>query len=413
MRELPLFLLTLFSLCNALQLAHAEPLEQPYRVWVGDSGAKIYSYASDDNYPTQQVPVGTECEVYEELRDGWLAIRPPAGSHSLVLRSALQFDTDGQVARVKRDSTPCRVGSVMSDSMSSVQVRLDAGELVQVIDDGKATGSQWATIAPPAGEFRYVRERDVLHSEPRVDLNRTTNTAATQGEPTVAIPADNEVVRVSNDELAPLEGFSTGPNTTTTPQSPPAPATPQGFAAEMDRLEIQLSRRMSGPVNLWVFDDLEREAAAMLSRATSPAEQQAITNLASRMNRFAAISQQSRTASTAATTPAATPQTPPTTLSNDVTPIAGNAAADPALAKYDAVGVLRPVVSTKGNAPPYALVDDAGNVVTFITPSPSLNLQSLLGQRVGVSGTRGYLPQYGNRNIQTADVSVVEGTMRR
>ncbi len=36
------------------------------------------------------------------------------------------------------------------------------------------------------------------------------------------------------------------------------PNTPKTFAEHLDQLEIDLSRRVSGPVNLWLFDDLEQ-----------------------------------------------------------------------------------------------------------------------------------------------------------
>ena len=38
--------------------------------------------------------------------------------------------------------------------------------------------------------------------------------------------------------------------------------------------------------------------------------------------------------------------------------------------QYDAVGVLRPVVSRRPGAPQFALVNAQGQVVTFVTPAP-------------------------------------------
>ncbi len=148
----------------AMSISGPTPSRSPNRIACTlPQAAPVYSGPGDDYYATQKLPESTECEVYEELRAGWLAIRPPAGSYSLVLRSALG-DLEGDVATVTRDGTPSRVGSVLVDKFSSVHVRLDKGEEVQVIDVDTGDSSQWVTIAPPAGEFRWIREADVVLS---------------------------------------------------------------------------------------------------------------------------------------------------------------------------------------------------------------------------------------------------------
>ncbi|WP_425400476.1 hypothetical protein [Aeoliella sp.] len=401
----PFFVLLI--LAAATTVSQAEPLDKPYSVWIGPTGAKVFSGPGDDYYATQRLPEGTECQVYEELRDGWLAIRPPEGSYSLVLASALGEEKDG-VAEVRRDSTPSRIGSVINDSYSSVHVRLERGELVQVLDKAASRDTQWATIAPPAGEFRWVRKVDVTQTAPRRvatlpgddsgndwrGIEVQTADDPNNDQETIRVVAHDEPEAPTTD-AAPLPQ----PQPTETPLAADAP-----FTKKLDRLEIQLSRRVAGPVNLWRFDDLEREAATLLSQATSASEQQAVTSLAGRMSRFSAIGERYRNAAPSTNTSGVTQSI--ATADAPITP-------DPALGQFDAVGVLRPVVSKNGNAPPYALVDDSGQVVTFITPSPSLNLQQLLGQRVGVSGTRGFLPEYRSRNIQTARVAPVDGTLRR
>lgn len=385
-----------------------EPLAQPYPVWVNPNGAEVYSGPGDDYYATQQLPPGTECEVYQQLPDGWLAIRPPEGSHSMVLRSALG-DIAGGVATVRRDRTPARVGSVLSDKFSSVHVRLDEGEVVMVLDDPTQTDSQWVTIAPPAGEFRWIREEDVTtHRGVVSQVDRDSDWRGIEKQPAdeaaeepsaveaIRIVADaddgsDETIRVvAHDE--PTDGKA----------SSDTPTRDRTLAGQVDALEIQLSRRVAGPVNLWTFDDLEREAAQLLSQAKTPAEQQTIHALAERMGRFAAIGKRHRQVRARADPTAGSIATADAPLARDA-----------ALAGFDAVGVLRPVVAKNGNAPPYALVDESGKIVTFITPSPTLNLQQHLGQRVGVSGTRGFLPEYRSRNIQTARVAPVEATLRR
>lgn len=388
----------------------AKPVAEPYQVYIAAGGAPVFSGPGDDYYATQRLPANTECEVYEELRDGWLAIRPPAGSYSLVLRSALG-SAEEDVAIVQRDGTPSRVGSVLVDKYSSVHVRLEKDEIVQLIDDGTQDNSQWATIAPPTGEFRFIRETDVVltrQEKPaevvdndRADTTPTLEPISEWCEHATEVDGQSDrepLVRVvAHDDAEPSK--TTPPAT----NSSPAATNVTAFAGKLDQLEIQLSRRVAGPVNLWVFDDLEQRAAQLLSEATTPAEQNQVEDLAHRLSRFGSIASRYRTPPAKSDPTAASIAT----TTNNATQL------DPALSQYDAVGVLRPVVSKQGNAPPYALVDESGNVVTFITPSPTLNLQQHLGQRVGVSGTRGFLPAYRSRNIQTGRVAPLDSPVRR
>jgi hypothetical protein len=61
--------------------------------------------------------------------------------------------------------------------------------------------------------------------------------------------------------------------------------------------------------------------------------------------------------------------------------------------RYDSVGKLARVVSKRPNAPRYALVNSAGEVVSFVSPAAGVNLPAYEGQYVGVTGQRGYMPE--------------------
>ena len=82
-------------------------------------------------------------------------------------------------------------------------------------------------------------------------------------------------------------------------------------------------------------------------------------------------------------------------------------------AKYDAVGTLKPVVSKRAQAPRFALVDDHGDVVTFVTASPDVNLQSYVGKRIGVLGNRGFMPEYRRAHVTASRVTPLEERLVR
>jgi hypothetical protein len=54
-------------------------------------------------------------------------------------------------------------------------------------------------------------------------------------------------------------------------------------------------------------------------------------------------------------------------------------------------GYLVQVYSARSNSPPFALTDHSGRTVAYVTPAPGVNLRSHLNSRISVVGTRGYL----------------------
>ena len=58
---------------------------------------------------------------------------------------------------------------------------------------------------------------------------------------------------------------------------------------------------------------------------------------------------------------------------------------------YDAHGWLNQLVSSNGRlAPAYVLEDETGKIIYHIAPSPGLNLNRYLKQRVGIKGRKGF-----------------------
>ncbi len=71
------------------------------------------------------------------------------------------------------------------------------------------------------------------------------------------------------------------------------------------------------------------------------------------------------------------------------------------------------VVSPKVGAPRYALVDESGDVRCYVTPAPGVNAQSFVGRLVGVTGTRGYVPEQHAGHIMARHITPLEGPVLR
>jgi hypothetical protein len=151
---------------------------------------------------------------------------------------------------------------------------------------------------------------------------------------------------------------------------------------------------VAAPTSLWNTERLERDIAALMARAKTQAERDAIRITQEKINRFAEIGRRAnqRIGTVAGQLPT---RLPPTAAMAGTTP--GG--------QYDAVGILRPVVSRRPGAPQFALVDERGQVLSFVTATPDLNLQPYLGRRIGVVGNRGYIPEFQRTNVTAARVT--------
>jgi hypothetical protein len=135
----------------------------------------------------------------------------------------------------------------------------------------------------------------------------------------------------------------------------------------------------------------------LLSQAQTVPDRDAVRATLAKIDRFHTINQRYRQTGIQATAPIAGPAAP------GVAELQGSPPAD--AAGYDAVGVLRPVVSKRPGAPQFALVDERGQVVSFVTATPDMNLQPYVGRRIGIAGNRGFIPEFRRAHVVASRVT--------
>jgi len=206
----------------------------------------------------------------------------------------------------------------------------------------------------------------------------------------------------------------------------------------VEELELKLSQAVVESPQQWQLAPLEAEANRLLQATKTPAVRAQLREFIERITRFQQVQQRYTNpppvivATQREPTPAAAPFETATTESPGLTGMVSTirervqadfagkpdaslnrqtSSADKPL--YDAAGFLKPVVSKRENAPPYALVDEQGKVVSFVTPTPDLNLKPYVGQRIGVHGTRGFMPEYRRAHVTTGRITPIDDTLRR
>ncbi len=70
------------------------------------------------------------------------------------------------------------------------------------------------------------------------------------------------------------------------------------------------------------------------------------------------------------------------------------------------------VAPSKVGAPTYALVDQRGNVLYYVSPAPGVNMQYYVGHEVGVNGQQGYVADGGVTHIMAKHVTPLDTQLR-
>lgn len=201
-----------------------------------------------------------------------------------------------------------------------------------------------------------------------------------------------------------------------------AKATPQKsikqaseFQMRLTALELAVSTVVAERPNLWRFEPLEAEATQLLLLSSTEQDRQAVRQLAERLEHFSDIAHRyrdNRTVLSKVDQPRTIEKSRPLSPSAQATSQSTVASSEVTPSQYDATGVLRPVVSKRPNAPKYALVDDRGRLTTFVTPTTGVDLEPLVGKRLGVRGNRGFIPEYQREHVTAERVATLDRVIR-
>lgn len=420
----------------------------PVTVAVSADHAYLRCGPGDDYYPTERLSAGTDVEVWVIEPSGYCAVRPLRGSFSWVLASDVQAESapsDGSAGGPARttgvvvtDGAVARVGSQLNDLRHVTQVALEAGERVTILEhvriaEGRHAGD-WVRIEPPSGEFRWARAEDLgLPPElaPIPDPAVATDAAglAAAGSAVEAIRDAGSAVQQAVAEFdAATETVAQEPGggmtkllsgwlprgtnvfDRTTPTAPPPAVSAGATAASGDELadiDLALSLAVTGQSESWNLAPLRERLRLAATRATSQADRTRAQAIDARLARFESIQAQQKGLAVAAAQ-----QPEPLRLGGmwsslstlgsrpvrpGVFPGGKPAGGQPTWTPPDQMettGRLATVISRRPDAPRWAVVDNANNVIAFVTPQPGVDLGPLVGQQVSVRGSRGYMPEY-------------------
>lgn len=387
--------------------------------------ARVGSSISTDRSAVQVIlPKGERLALAPAQLNGdsrWVGIVAPAGEFRWIAAADLSRQP------------PVEIAPPLPSPKQSTQPQNQAFEhLIQanaeIESSQKATGFRPPPLAQPIPKTTPGSVEVIAGSPAEMQLSQIPASNSNMLPP----PLQNSFASTAN-----IQGSAT--STAPRIRLPGSTATTVEKSENVVELELMLSQTVAQPPASWTLDSIQAEALTLLQSTTSSADRVHLRELLTRIERFQAVQREyqkplpplRQVSPNQFTAPS--PIVPTTTQTpiepeevDQLTRVVANvrdrvqedlrtkenvASADQT--KFDAVGKLKPVVSKREQAPPYALVDDRGNVVSFVTPTPDLNLQPYLGQRIGVQGNRGYMPEYRRAHVTAGRVSAVEGTLRR
>ncbi len=402
------------------------------------------------------LPKGERVElltVGEEDDPRWVRVAPPSGEFRWIATSNISRQPPMEVEpRVERavDSGNSGWSRQAPVAQSTDQTGVPNSRL-DLSPTANASGLQFGTPALP--DQQLLSATSPAEPLTAVDPNAMEIVA---GSPAELQLAQFQAQQLQSPQTSPAPGNS-GAVALATPLAPtPAEsALPRvrfrGLSSattttdgSIETLELRLSQTVVLPPAQWELEPLKSTAKSLLASTKAPALKAQLRDFLTRIDRFQAIK-------TGYTNPGPTivPERDPfeattdivsrddgpardvTGLSSDVrdrvqedlngkaraasrtrpsSPVASSAVTKPL---YDATGMLKPVVSQRHKAPQYALVDEQGKVVSFVTPTPELDLKPYLGRRIGVHGQRGYMPEYRRAHVTAGRVTPIDETIRR
>jgi hypothetical protein len=387
----------------------------PYRVFTVADETPVACGPGEAFYATDLLPAGVPLEVYRRDGQGWLAIRPPTRSFSWIPARKLHISADERVATVIADDAVAWVGShVETVSDHRWQVRLDRGERLailghrQLADDKRGSTETWYQVEPPAGEFRWVHADDVSRHvgdriEPAQYRADPLRSVSPRTEPSKSVWSPRSRPRSTTDERTTDTGL--GPIAPT-----PLPVAGPAVTNELEELTLQLNALAQREPNLWNLGPLRARTEALIDSGSNALERGKARLMLEKIEEFEQLQQRHIRAerglppdepAAARSTGAATNPTAPAGFdfisagigraANSIvgTDRAPSGGATPRIEpRFDGTGWLLPVHSTKRVAPPYALLDDNGKVLQYVTPAPGLNLHRYERRRVGLYGQK-------------------------
>lgn len=328
----------------------------------------------------------------------WYQIKPPAGEFRWVQQSSIESlpdplapapqtniddDQDVQLTQFIEDAP-----QLLSPEATSADKTKDDGNWTIDAPDDQAKPLAIANVPTPADP---VSDPPVSDSPPAFqsidDVDKGDVVKGAVG--TAKIDPLSEPNEPSGFVVPSIDGFR-----------PRATITDPGLLRqELAKINAEISRQIVKDPSTWELSDFRARTQAIIDLSSTNDQRGKAQALLSRITQFRDIQRRHQNLVQGATQSllesddlanrvySDLPITPaPPTATSHQSQTAGSA--------YDGTGWLMPIVTQHPGLPRYALTDDNGNILQFVSPLPGLNLSNYERRRIAIIGRKGFVPRF-------------------
>jgi hypothetical protein len=406
----------------------------PYQARVVVDQVHVHSGGGEDFYATQSLQKDAVVTVLRHDPGGWYMIQPPSGSFSWIKQKFVN-KTSGSEGEVVGSDAVVFVGSEFGDEITVWQRKLNAGDKVKILGqreiDTLAGPQQMYRIAPPAREYRWIQGASLvpvdakirqqhdsdpwrlpssIGSDQRSPQLRSSGQPSQGGDTTMPVQPSRQLVRLQQIRSEQRQLRDIDERFRSMILGDQSGWDLNAIEADYRALQNEATYRpLSGQIDLrYPAIDRYRQRKAEIEdfkRLTSQTEKRDAELLAKRDEArsmtasFAGFDGSLQLDGLAAadewTTEASNPFAEFEMNASMTTPSAPATTAQasqtiniPAGSRYIGAGILTRSDAQNGSSG-YVLTNSAGKILAHVAPSGSdINLDSHVGQQVGLHGTR-------------------------
>lgn len=409
----------------------------PYDAYVVRDHASVQSGPGEDYYRTSLLPQGSRVTVYQHAPGGWVAIQPPADSFCWVSSDRVWRTADAKIGEVIGEGAVSWIGSAVDNVVEHRwQVQLRHGELVELLGEKQTTRidqrgeSVWYRIAPPSGEFRWIRDIDILRD--RVDPTdspdgppRHADTVDGLVHPLVRPVAWNDegssTNRARTSERSPRSSMPAPRVASLAPREPDrirdlddrtsgkSPATSVWARDEIGRVEVEMALMVAKDPSFWDFGVLRERLQKVIDKGTTPVDRGRARLVMERLDEFENIRKRQVKVNQGIAEPSA--ESKATSVGSSEPPVEEEKSRLKKL-EFDGTGIMRTTASRDPKAPRFALTDEDGHIEFLLVPAPGVNLRLYELKQVGIRGRRAGEYRAARDPSHPLPVFVVENVIR-
>lgn len=370
----------------------ASDAKYPFVAEVIGNNVYIRSGKGTAYYQCGKVQKGDKVTVFEEVF-GWAKVVPPEGCYSWINKEFVDVESDQPTIGVLNGNN-VRVWAGSDDIQpmrsSSMQTKLNSGEIVELLPDQPANDGDYYKIKPPAGAYLWINSEYLKYVEPvqpvrpptilpqPSDSEKTEVPEATK--PAAEIrqsPDQNEIASEGSDKPSPQDAV-------TEPESKEPPTGENQMLDICQALSDKIDQQRQKPLSEQDYDDIREKLKIIKADANAGKATIHAQILLERIERYELAIRVGESLKEQDEALARTKKQIKQAHQDKLKKM-------PADAEFIYTGVLQKshVYTEKTGRQRYLLMDSSGKILCYVVPASretAGQLKALIGERVGVEG---------------------------